>query len=63
MSNDAVRNVVAIAFLEDGVLLSDGREQAALGGLVPRFGPATRALLAETKQHCDALAEQSRRDR
>jgi hypothetical protein len=61
--NDTVRNVVGIAFLEDGVLLSDGRERAALIPLVPCFGPATRALLTETKQHLDALAEASRRDR
>lgn len=61
--NDAVRNVVGISFLEDGVLLSGGREQAALTGLVPRFGPAMRALLAETKQRYDAAVEASRRYR
>jgi hypothetical protein len=60
--NDAVRNVVEIAFLEDGVLLGGGREHAALASLVPRFGLATRALLAETKRHYDALVEASRRE-
>jgi hypothetical protein len=61
--NDAVRNVVEIAFLEDGVLLGGRREQAALTGLVPRFGPVTRALLAETKRRYEAAVEASRRDR
>jgi hypothetical protein len=60
--SDAVRNLIGIIFLEDGVLLSGGREHAALTSLVPRFGPATRALLAETKQHYDALVEASRRE-
>jgi hypothetical protein len=61
--NHAVRNVIAISFLEDGVLLSGGREHAVLTGLVPRFGPATRALLAETKRRYDDAAEASRRRR
>jgi hypothetical protein len=61
--NDAVRNVVEIAFLEDGVLLGGRREQAVLAGLVPRFGPVTRALLAETKRRYEAAVEASRRNR
>ncbi|MEA2129361.1 MAG: hypothetical protein QOJ85_2252 [Solirubrobacteraceae bacterium] len=40
----------------------DSREHAALTSLVPRFGPATQALLAETKRHYDALVEASRRE-
>jgi hypothetical protein len=60
--NDEVRNLIGIIFLEDGVLLSGGREHAALTSLVPRFGPATQALLAETKRHYDALVEASRRE-
>src|ERR1700709_1620420 len=59
--NDEVRNLIGIIVLEDGVLLSGGREHAALTSLVPRFGPATQALLAETKRHYDALVEASRR--
>jgi hypothetical protein len=44
------------------VLLGGRREQAVLSALVPRFGPATQALLAETKRHYDALVEASRRE-
>jgi hypothetical protein len=47
--SDAVRNLIEIIFLEDGLLLSGGRENAVLTGLQPRFGPATRALLAEAE--------------
>lgn len=50
-TNDAVRNVVAISFLEDGLVLSGGRELAAFTALQPQFGPATRTLLAEVKQY------------
>ncbi|MCA1698071.1 MAG: hypothetical protein LC790_03880 [Actinobacteria bacterium] len=60
--SEPVRNLVAIAFLEDGVLLSGGRERAALTALQPWFGRSTLALLAETEQHYDALVEESRRD-
>jgi hypothetical protein len=49
--NDAVRNVIEIAFLEDGLLLSGGRELAAFTALQPRFGPATCALVAEARQY------------
>jgi hypothetical protein len=50
-ANDAVRNVVAISFLEDGLLLSGGRELAAFTALQPRFGPSTHALLAEAREY------------
>ena len=52
--NDAVRNVVEIAFLEDGVLLSGGRELAVLTRLVPRFGPATRTLLVDARKRLES---------
>jgi hypothetical protein len=55
-----VRNVVAVVILEDGVMHSGGRELAALNSIVPRFGPATRALLAKTRADEAKLVESPR---
>jgi hypothetical protein len=61
--SDAVRTLVGTVFLEDGLLLSGGRENAALIGLQPRFAPATRALLEAVGKHHEALVDAERRDR
>ena len=45
----AARNMIAIAFLEDGLILSGGRESRLLNSLRSRFGPQTRELLSETE--------------
>ena len=58
--SDSVRNLIAIAFLEDGVILSGGRERDALTSLLPRFGLGTMTLLAETEAHYASLVELSR---
>jgi len=43
------RNMIAIAFLEDGLILSGGRESRLLNSLRSRFGPQTLELLAQTE--------------
>lgn len=58
-----VRNLVAVVILEDGVMHSGGNELAALTAIVPRFGPATQALLEETREDYAKLVEFSRRHR
>jgi hypothetical protein len=58
-----VRNVVAVVILEDGVMHSGGNELAALTAIVPRFGPATQALLEKTREDYAKLVESSRRHR
>jgi len=58
-----VRNVLAVVFLEDGVMHSGGNELAALTAIVPRFGPATQALLEDTREDYAKLVEFSRRHR
>ncbi len=58
-----VRNLVAVVFLEDGVMHSGGNELAALTAIVPRFGPATLALLEKTREDYAKLVEFSRRHR
>jgi hypothetical protein len=60
-SSRDVRNLVAVVILEDGVMHSGGRELAALSAVVPRFGPATRALLDETRADYAKHVEASRR--
>jgi len=45
----AARNMIAVAFLEDGLILSGGRESRLLNSLRRRFGPQTLELLAQTE--------------
>lgn len=50
-ADENVRNLIATVFLEDGLLLSGGREQAAFRTLSRKFGPATNELLVQTSDH------------
>lgn len=56
--------MIAIAFLEDGLILSGGRESQLLNSLRSGFGPHTRELLAETESnHARVVADRrTRRD-
>lgn len=41
--------MIAIVLLEDGLMLSGGRERRILNSLRSRFGPQTLELLAQTE--------------
>jgi hypothetical protein len=55
--------MIAIAFLEDGLILSGGREHRLLNSLRCRFGPQTLELLAQTEaDHVRAVADRRARN-